>query len=200
MTTPETPTAPLPPEAAGGSRLAAARDWLGGRADTSPGRLAPPSFRRYFEASRNSGAAASAYIMLSVLPTALVVIALFNRARGDNAFADRLITHMRLDGATADLVHDLFGTTSNNLLAASVTVVIGFLIWGLSVGQLYQGVYARAWRVEAGTPADQLLFTIWFFVFSGLLALMMVTAGELRAAGWLVVLPAWIVGSMLLWL
>src|SRR4051812_23531058 len=102
MTTPDTPTAPpVPPEAAGGSRLAAARDWLSGRADTSLGRLTLLWFRRYFEASRNSGAAASAYITLSVLPTALVVIALFNRARGDdNAFADRLITHMKLDGAT----------------------------------------------------------------------------------------------------
>ena len=185
----------------GGSRLSAARDWLSQRADTRFARLALLWFRRYFEASRNSGAAASAYVTLSVLPAALVVIAFFNLARGDeNAFADRLISHMNLDGSTASLVHDLFGTTANNLLAASVTIVIGFLVWGLSIGQQYQDVYARAWRIHVGTAADQVRFTVWFFVFSGLIALMTVSASELRAAGWLALLPAWIAGSMIFWL
>jgi len=184
-----------------GSRLAAARDWLSERAETRFGRLTLLWFRRYFEASHNSGAAAAAYVTVSVLPTALVIVAIFNQAGGDeNAFADRLITHMKLTGSTASLVRDLFGTASNNLLAASVTVVIGFLVWGLSIGLLYQNLYARAWRIQVGTAADQVLFTIWFFVFSGLLALMMVSASELRADGWLAVLPAWIGGSMLFWL
>ena len=152
----------------GGSRLGAARDWLSGRANTSLGRLALLWFRRYFEASRNSGAATSTYVMLSVFPTALVVIAVFNLARGDeNAFADQLITHMNLEGSTASVVDDLFGTTANNLLAASLAIVIGFLLWGLSIGQQYQDLYARAWRIHVGTAADQVRFTIWFFVSSG---------------------------------
>src|SRR6202012_3329307 len=126
----------------------------------------------YFEASRNSGAAASAYVTLAVLPTALVLLALLNKAKGsDNALADHLIEHLRLDGQTASLVHDLFGTTTNNLLAASVTVVIGFLLWGLSIGVLYQDVYARAWRIEVGSAADQVLFAVWFFVATALRAL-----------------------------
>ena len=78
--------------------------------------------------------------------------------------------------------------------------MIGFLIWGLSIGQLYQDVYARAWRIHVGTAADQLRFTIWFFVVSGLVALMTVSAAELRADGWLALLPVWIVGSMIFWL
>ena len=179
----------------------AVRGWLSNRASNRFARLALLWFRRYFEASRNSGAAASAYITLSVLPAALVVIAIFNLARDDeNAFADRLITHMRLNGSTASLVRDLFGTTSNNLLAASVAIVIGFLVWGLSIGQLYQGLYARAWRIHVGAAADQVLFAVWFFVFSGLLALMMVSASELRAEGWLWLVPVWIVGSTIFWL
>jgi membrane protein len=219
MTTPESPTTPAATEqptgdpgsqgvaggveapGTGGSRLAAAEDWLHHRADSGLGRLVLLWFRRYFEASRNSGGAATTYITLSVLPTALVIIAIFNLARGDeNAFADRLISHMNLDGPTASLVHDLFGTTANNLAAASVTIVIGFLLWGLSIGQQYQDLYARAWRIYAGTAADQVLFTIWFFVFSGLIALVTVSASELRAAGWLALLPAWIAGSMIFWL
>ena len=107
---------------------------------------------------------------------------------------------MNLDGSTASLVHELFGTTANNLAAASVTIVIGFLIWGLSIGQQYQDLYARAWRIHAGTAADQVRFTIWFFIASGLLALTMASASELRAKGWLVLLPAWIAGSMVFWL
>jgi membrane protein len=199
MTTPEDPATPV--SGTGGSRLSAVVDWLRSRGDTSLGRLSLLWFRRYFEASRNSGAAAAAYVTLSVLPAALVVIAFFNLARGDeNAFAQRLITHMNLDGATASLVHDLFGTTANNVLAASVTVVIGFLVWGISIGQIYQDVYARAWRIHVGSAADQVLFTIWFFVLSGLIALAIVAGSELRTAGWLAVLPVWIAGSMVFWL
>jgi uncharacterized BrkB/YihY/UPF0761 family membrane protein len=185
----------------GGSRLAAVRDWLDGRADTGLARLALLWFRRYFEASRNSGAAATTYITLSVLPTALVIVAIFNLSKGDeNAFADRLISHMNLGGSTASVVHDLFGTTSNNLVAASVTIVIGFLLWGLSIGQQYQDIYARAWSIRVGTVGDQARFTIWFFAASALVALMTVSASELRSNGWLVTLPAWIAGSMIFWL
>jgi membrane protein len=185
----------------GGSRLSAVVVWLRGRTDTSIGRLALLWFRRYFEASRNSGAAASAYITLSVLPAALVFIGIFNLARGDeNAFADRVVNHMKLDGATAEIVRDLFGTTADNVAAASVAVVIGFLIWGISIGQLYQDVYARAWRIHVGSAADQLRYTIWFFVVSGILAVMFGSAGELRASGWLIALPIWIGGSIVFWL
>jgi uncharacterized BrkB/YihY/UPF0761 family membrane protein len=185
----------------GGSRLAAAEGWLHERTDSGLGQLVVLWSRRYFESSRNSGAAATTYITLSVLPTALVIIAIFNLAKGDeNAFADRLISHMNLDESTASLVHQLFGTTANNLAAASLTIVIGFLIWGLSIGQQYQDLYARAWRIHVGTAADQARFTIWFFVASGLVALMVASASELRAEGWLVLLPAWIAGSMVFWL
>jgi hypothetical protein len=222
MTTPEDPATPVsvtqdagldpgtqPPRVrpgaqtpgTGGSRLSAVADWLRSRADTSLGRLSLLWFRRYFEASRNSGAAAAAYVTLSVLPAALVVIAFFNLAKGDdNAFAERLITHLNLDGSTASLVHDLFGTTANNVLAASVTAVIGFLVWGISIGQIYQDIYARAWRIHVGSAADQVLFTIWFFVLSGLIALAIVAGSELRTARWLAVLPVWIAGSTVFWL
>ena len=78
MTTPETPPPTLTPPGAdapgtGGSRLSAVVGWLRGRTDTSIGRLALLWFRRYFEASRNSGAAAAGYITISVLPAALVL-------------------------------------------------------------------------------------------------------------------------------
>jgi uncharacterized BrkB/YihY/UPF0761 family membrane protein len=185
----------------GGSRLSLSVDWLRGRAETSLGRLALLWFRRYFEASRNSGAAAAAYITLSVLPAALVLIGIFNLARGDeSAFADRVVRHMKLDGATADIVRDLFGTTADNVTTASVAVAIGFLIWGISIGGLYQDVYARAWRIRVGSAADQLRYTIWFFLLSGILAVILGSASELRASGWLVALPLWVGGSILFWL
>src|SRR5262245_5287786 len=141
MTAPERPTIAATGDepVTGDSRLSAARAWLSRRADNRLARLALLWFRRYFEASRNSGAAAAAYVTVSALPPALVVIAALTLATGDeNAFAQRLTDHMNLDGPTASLVDGLFGTTSNNLLAASVTIVIGFLVWGLSIGQLYR--------------------------------------------------------------
>jgi len=185
----------------GGSRLGATRDWLRRRAGSSLGRFALLWMRRYLEASRNSGAAASAYITLSVLPCALVAVGFFDLSGGDeNAFAQRLITHLDLDPETAKLVSGTFGTTSSNMLAATVTVVLGFLIWGLSIGQIYQSLYARAWKVDVGSPADQILFTAWFFVLSGLIALMAVSAAELHAEGWLIVLPVWLLGSIAFWL
>ena len=184
-----------------GDRLAAVREWLHGHTDTGVARLALLWLRRYLEASRNSGAAASIYFMLSALPTALVVIAFFNlAAKNSNAFSNRLIAHMKLDGTTATLVRELFGSTSNNVLAATLTIVFGLLLWGLGIGQVYRDLYARAWRIQVGSVVDQVRFAIWFFVTSGLVALMTVSAANLRNDGWLVLIPAWIAASMIFWL
>ena len=184
-----------------GDRLAAVREWLHGHADTSVARLALLWLRRYLEASRNSGAAASVYFMLSALPTALVVIAFFNlAAKNSNALSNRLIEHMKLDETTASVVRELFGSTSNNVLAATLTIVFGLLLWGLGIGQVYRDLYARAWRIQVGSVVDQVRFAIWFFVTSGLVALMTVSAANLRSDGWLVLIPAWIAASIIFWL
>ena len=104
--------------------MKAVQDWLSGRADTRLGRLALQWFRAYFEASRNSGCAATVYSTLSVLPAALVAVAYFHSSGSDtNAFVERLITHLKLTGATAGLVQDTFGSASSNALAATITVV-----------------------------------------------------------------------------
>ena len=185
----------------GGGRRSAVAGWLRGRTQTGVGRLAFLWFHRYFEASRNSGAAAAAYITLSVLPAALLFIGFFHLVSGNaNAFADRVVRHMRLHGVTADIVHDLFGTTADNVTTASVAVVIGFLIWGISIGGLYQDVYARAWRIRVAEGSDQLRYTIWFFLVSGIFAVMFGAASEIRAAGWPVAAPLWVGGSVVFWL
>ena len=93
------------------------------------------------QASKNSGASTTAYFMLSVVPTALVAVALFGQAGGDaNALAERLVTRMHLTGDTAEIVRQTFGTTADNTLAATVAVVISFLFWGIGIGQLYRDV------------------------------------------------------------
>jgi membrane protein len=175
--------------------------WLTRRTDTPVGRLAMQWFRAYFEASRNSGCAASIYSALSVLPAVLVAIAVFHPTSGDtNLFAQRLIDHVGLTGTTASLVRDTFGSASSNALAASIGVVISFLLWGIGIGQIYQDVYARAWGIKVGSVADQGLFAIFFFVFAGSIALGVVSAASLRAAGWLVMVPVWLVASTVFWL
>lgn len=171
-----------------------------GRADTSLGRLALDWFKRYFEASKNSGCAITVYSSLSVLPAALVIAAVVHSQSDTNAYAQRLIDHLKLTGATASLVESTFGSASSNRLAASITVAISALLWGIGIGQLYQDVYARAWRLKVGSMADQGLFAIFFFVFAGSVALFAIAAQSLATHGLLLLIPAWLAGSIVFWL
>jgi membrane protein len=142
------------------------------------------------------------YSSLSVLPAALVFVAAFYSPGGSvNTFAQHLVNHLNLTGDTATLVEGTFGTASSNALAASVTVIVSFLLWGIGIGQLYQDVYARAWQVKVGSAADQGLYALFFFVFAGALALVIVAEANLGDTGrWAVLVPVWLLGSLAFWL
>jgi uncharacterized BrkB/YihY/UPF0761 family membrane protein len=184
-----------------GTRVGRIRDWLAKQTDSWIGRLSFLWFKRYMQASKNSGAATSAYFTLSVIPTALVAIALFGQSGGDtNALAERMITRMRLTGDTAEIVRQTFGATSDNALAATLAVVIGVFFWGMGIGQLYRDLYTRAWRVETAQATDQVLFTIWYFVTCGLLGVMFVTTTQSAASHRALFIPVWLCLSMLYWL
>jgi membrane protein len=184
-----------------GTRVASIRDWLARRTDSWAGRLAFLWFRRYMQASKNSGSATTAYFMLSVIPTALVAIAFFDQSGGDaNALAERLIAHMHLSGSAADIVRQTFGTTANNAVAATVAVVISFLFWGIGIGQLYRDVYMRAWHVETAQASDQALFTVWYFVICGLVGFMVVATTETASSSRALFIPVWLAASILFWL
>jgi uncharacterized BrkB/YihY/UPF0761 family membrane protein len=184
-----------------GTRVGRIRDWLGRQTDSWIGRLSFLWFRRYMEASKNSGASTTAYFMLSVVPTALVAVAIFGQSGGDaNALAERLITHMHLSGDTAEIVRQTFGTTSDNLVAATLAVVISFLFWGIGIGQLYRDVYMRSWRVETAQASDQVLFTIWYFVTCGLLGAMFLVTTETASSNRALFIPLWFTVSILYWL
>ena len=107
---------------------------------------------------------------------------------------------MKLTGTTATLVQETFGTASANALAATVTVIVSFLLWGIGIGQIYQDVYARAWKIKVGSVADQGLFAMFFFILTSAIALVLISASRLRAAGWSVLVPAWLIGSTVFWL
>jgi len=172
------------------------------RSDRPLGRLALQWFRAYLAASRNSGCAISIYSSLSVLPAALVFVAAFYSPGGSvNTFAQHLVNHLNLTGDTAKLVGGTFGSASSNALAASATVIVSFLLWGIGIGQLYQDVYARAWQVKVGSAADQGLYAVFFFVFAGALALVIVAQSNLGDTGrWAVLVPVWLLGSLAFWL
>jgi len=177
------------------------QDWLRGRADTSIGRLALQWFRAYFAASRNSGCAVTVYSSLSVLPAALAFIAAAHPFQSDaNVFAEHLVTHLKLTGSTASLVESTFGSTSSNALAASIAVIISFLLWGIGIGQIYQDVYARAWGVEVGSLADQGLFALFFFVLAAAMAAQIIASERFQGADVLVLVPAWLIASTAFWL
>ncbi len=175
--------------------------WLRGRADTSLGRLALQWFRAYFDASRNSGCAVTVYSSLSVLPAALVFIAAAHPFQSDvNVFAQHVVTHLKLTGSTATLVKNTFGSTSSNALAASVAVIVSFLLWGIGIGQIYQDVYARAWGIEIGSIADQGLFALFFFILAAAFAAQVILAERFSNTSLLVAAPAWIAASTVFWL
>src|SRR5262249_4751611 len=117
-----------------------------------------------------------------------------------SAFADRIVAHLHLTGETARIVRQTFGSASSNALAASLAAVLGFLIWGIGIGQIYQDVYARAWKIQVRTLSDQGRFAISFFVVSGMLGLGIASSGQLKAAGWVALVPVWLVGSLAFWL
>lgn len=182
-------------------RVESIQSWLRGRADGALGRLALQWFRAYFSASNNSGCAATVYSSLSVLPTALVFVAYFHPAQNNaNLLAQRLVTHMKLAGTTATLVEGTFGTSAANALAATVAVVISFLVWGIGIGQIYQHVYARAWRIKVGSVADQGLFALFFFLVSGAIAVAVVATARFHDSGIAALIPAWLVASTVFWL
>jgi membrane protein len=185
-----------------GTRVQRLLGWLRERSDRPLGRLALQWFRAYFAASRNSGCAISMYSSLSVLPAALVFVAVLYVPGGDaNVFARHLVNHLNLTGDTAKLVQDTFGSASSNAVAATLTMVVTFLLWGVGIGQLYQDVYARAWDIKVGSAADQGLYAIFFFVFAFALALVLVAQAELGDTGrWAVLVPVWIIGSLVFWL
>jgi hypothetical protein len=183
-----------------GTRVGRIRDWLARQTDSRVGRFSFLMFKRYLEASKNTGAATTAYFMLSVLPTALAGIAIFGQAGGDvNALANRIITRMHLTGTTAEIVSQTFGTTANNALAATFVIVIGFWAWGMGIGQLYRDLYERAWRVETAQSNDQVLFIIWYFVACGLLGLMFL-ATSFASSHRVLFIPLWLCLSMVFWL
>jgi uncharacterized BrkB/YihY/UPF0761 family membrane protein len=181
--------------------IAWVQDWLERHADTALGRLALQWFRAYFDASHNSAAAFTLYSFISVFPACLALLALFDVAGGNsNAFAEHLIDHLNLHGSSADMVRSTFGTASQNALAATGAAVVGFLFWGLGLAKIFQDVYARAWKLTVGSLADQIRFVIWFGVLTGAVCLYAVLAERLRAAGWLVFVPAWLAASIAFWL
>jgi hypothetical protein len=185
-----------------GNRVQRIWGWLLRQSDKPLGRLGMDWFRRYFAASRNSGCAIAIYSSLSVLPAALVFVAvLYKAGGGENVFAQHLVDHLNLTGSTATLVRDTFGSASSNALAATLTMVVTFFFWGIGIGQLYQDVYARAWGITVATPADQVLYAIFFFVFAGALTGVLIVQSEFGDTGrWAILIPLWIVGSLAFWL
>jgi membrane protein len=184
------------------SRVERILGWLRRRSDHKLARLGMQWFRSYLEASRNSACAISIYSCLSVVPAALMFIAVVYDGSGNvNVFAQHLVDHLRLTGDTANLVQKTFGSASSNALAATIATVVSFLLWGIGIGQIYQNVYAKAWGIEVGSLADQAMYTVFFFVFSAATAGAVIAQSEWGQGGRLAALfVVGIVGSLAFWL
>jgi uncharacterized BrkB/YihY/UPF0761 family membrane protein len=170
----------------------------------SGGRLGSLVFgwlRRYAESCEYSAAALVLGTFLSMVPALLAVYALADLSAGSgNGIAQHLIYRLHIHQPAIALVVSAFGSEASNAAAASVVGVLGFLVFGLGLGKIVQDVYARAWRIRVGSPADRWRFAIWFVVSAALLGLQVAEESVVSSLGWVLVSPIGFAVLVAFWL
>lgn len=193
------------PADSGLSWRARLRDWGGRRlahgASGRPGSLVLGCVLRYLECTENSAEALVLGTFLSVVPALLAVYALSDLSSGSgNGVAQHLIYRLHIHPPAARLVSSAFGSETSNAAAATVLSLAGFLIFGLGLGRIAQRVYARAWRIDVGSPADQWRFALWFVACTLLLGLQVAEQGVVSFLGWVLVSPIGLAVLVAFWL
>ena len=165
------------------------------------GSLALGWLRRYAESSEYSAAALVLGTFLSMVPALLAVYALAGLSAGSgNGIAQHLVYRLDIHQPAIALVVSAFGSEASNAAAASVVGLLGFLVFGLGLGKIVQDVYARAWRIRAGSPADRWRFAIWFIVSTALLGLQVTEESAVSSLGWVLVTPIGFAVLVAFWL
>ena len=170
----------------------------------SGGRLGSLAFgwlQRYAESSEYSAAALVLGTFLSMVPALLAVYALADLSAGSgNGIAQHLSYRLHIHQPAIALVVSAFGSEASNAAAASVAGLLGFLVFGLGLGKIVQDVYARAWRIRVGSPADRWRFAVWFIVSTTLLGLQVAEESVVSALGWVLVSPVGFAILVAFWL
>jgi uncharacterized BrkB/YihY/UPF0761 family membrane protein len=165
------------------------------------GSLALGWLRRYAESSEYSAAALVLGTFLSMVPALLAVYALAGLSAGSgNGIAQHLVYRLDIHQPAIALVVSAFGSEASNAAAASVVGLLGFLVFGLGLGKIVQDVYARAWRIRAGSPADRWRFAMWFIVSTALLGLQVTEESAVSSLGWVLVSPIGFAVLVAFWL
>jgi membrane protein len=104
------------------------------------------------------------------------------------ALANHLVDHYGLNGATAQVLHDVLANTRTHELGSALLAIVGALIFGLGFGHVLQLVHSRAWRLPAAPErySDQALYAVVLAGVYGLIALLLVQLSELKGH------PAWV--------
>ncbi len=165
------------------------------------GSLALGCLRRYAESSDNSAAALVLGTFLSVVPALLAVYALAGLSVGSgNGIAQHLIYRLHIHEPAVALVASAFGSEASNAAAASVVGLLGFVNFGHGLGKIVQDVYARAWRINVGSPSDRWRFAVWFVVSTILLGLQVAEESVVSSLGWVAFSPIGLVVLVAFWL
>ena len=185
-----------------GSRLVLRGErWLERQASGRLGSLVMGCVLRYAESSENSAEALVLGTFLSVVPALLAVYALSDLSAGSgNGIAQHLIYRLHIHAPAARLVTSAFGSEASNAAAATVIGLLGFLIFGLGLGKIVQGVYARAWRIEVRSLTDRWRFALWFVVSTILLGLQVTEESLVSSLGWVLASPVGLVVLVAFWL
>ena len=189
--------------AAGGGRIKAVQDWLSGRADTRLGRLRAAVVSKLLRGEPQLWLCRNRVLVALGLaggPRDSLVLPLV-REQIPTRSPDRLVTHLKLTERLPTSLRDTFGSASSNALAATITVVISFLLWGLEhrpdLPRRLRPRLADKGRIRA----DQGLLRSSSSSSSPARSLWQSSRPRNSAiSGWFVLLPLWLIGSTVFWL
>jgi membrane protein len=175
--------------------------WLERQASSRLGSLVRGCVLRYAQSSEHSAEALVLGTFLSVVPALLAIYALSDLSAGSgNGIAQHLIYRLHIHDPAARLLSSAFGSEASNAAAATIIGLLGFLFFGLGLGKIVQGVYARAWRIDVRLLTDRWRFALWFVVSTLLLGLQVTEESLVSALGWVLASPVGLVVLVAFWL
>jgi uncharacterized BrkB/YihY/UPF0761 family membrane protein len=154
-----------------------AQVWVERQEPDSPAGVAIGAWRRYraVEGPLQS-ALLSLYILVAVLPAVLVMEEYLDPH--PNSLANSLVHHYRLNGPTAELIHNVLREGRSHELGSALLAIASSLVFGIGFGHVLQLVHARAWGLDLPTGVlDQVGYGA---VLGGLYALLLLLLVQLN--------------------
>jgi hypothetical protein len=105
-------------------------------------------------------------LFTTIIPLILLGYSWASHFSQDLSFGDQLIRWMDLQGQTAEIVRNLFGTNANLRQTWTFLGIAGYLVWGIPMSSQVAKTYARAYRRDRWPFWTEVWRgTLWFVLF-----------------------------------